>query len=71
MAKQLSSNKVSVDVFEKDKKFFASVDFADSQHSLGPTVTKDEIYSLVYSFIADLTLIAEIDRPSQQSKSQK
>ena len=70
MAKQLTSSKVSVDVFEKDREYFASVDFADSSHSLGPTATKDEIYNLVYSFISDLDLLTEIERVDEQSKNQ-
>ena len=67
MAKQLSSKKVSVDVIEKDRKFFASVDLADSQHSLGPTTSREEIYHLVFSFISDLRLVAEIHQVRQQS----
>lgn len=67
MAKQQLANKVSVDIVEKDRKFFASVDLADSQHSLGPTATKDEIYHLVHSFISDLRLMSEINRSNKQS----
>lgn len=66
MARQQLATKVSIDIIEKDRKYFASVDFADSQHSLGPTTSKDEIYHLVYSFISDLRLIAEIDSSNKR-----
>ena len=65
MAKQLSSSKVSVEVYEKDRRYCASIDFAESSHSLGPAATKDEIYRLVFDFIADLRLIDEINNSNQ------
>jgi len=67
MAKQQSANKVSVDVYEKDRKFFASVDLADSQHSLGPSASREEIYHQIFNFISDLRLVAEIDQAQQHS----
>lgn len=67
MARRLSSSKVSVDVFEKDREFFASVDLAESQHSLGPTASRDEIYHLIFNFISDLRLVAEIDKAQRQA----
>lgn len=54
-------DKVSVDVVERDKGFFADVDFNNATHSLGPTRSRDEIYHLVFSFISDLRLIAELE----------
>lgn len=60
MLKHQSLDKVSVDVYEKNRQFFASVDFANKQHALGPTATRDEIYQLVFSFIAGLRLVAEL-----------
>jgi hypothetical protein len=54
-------DKVSVDVFERDRHFFASVDFANKQHALGPATTRDEIYQLVFSFVSDLKLMTEIN----------
>ena len=59
MLKHQTLEKVSVDVYEENHQFFASVDFADSQHSLGPVTSRDEIYQLVFSFISDLRLHAE------------
>ncbi len=58
MMKHKSLDKVSVDVYQRNRQFFASVDFANRQHALGPTATRDEIYQLVFSFIADLRLVA-------------
>ncbi len=69
MAKQLSSDKVSVDIYRKDKKFFANVDFTRTQHALGPASTRDEIYYLVFHFIADLQLVSEINQTSEQTRS--
>jgi hypothetical protein len=59
MLKHQTLEKVSVDVYEENHQFFASVDFASSQHSLGPVTSRDEIYQLVFSFISDLRLLAE------------
>jgi hypothetical protein len=59
MLKHQTLEKVSVDVYEENHQFFASVDFANSQHSLGPVASRDEIYQLVFGFISDLRLFAE------------
>jgi len=64
---QKSLEKVSVDVVRRDEKFFADVGFNNSTHSLGPTNSRDEIYSLIYGFIADLRLIAELELKRKQS----
>ena len=56
------TEKVSVDVIERDAQYFADIGMASSTHSLGPTQSRDEIYHLIFSFIADLRLISEIDR---------
>jgi hypothetical protein len=61
MLKHQSFDKVSVDVYQENRQFFAAVDFAESKHSLGPTSTRDEMYQLIFSFIADLRLIAELN----------
>jgi len=61
MSQQLL-DKVSVNVIERNKKYFADVGFNNSMHSLGPTNSRDEIYSLIYGFIADLRLVAELER---------
>jgi len=54
-------DKVSVDVHERNRQFFASVDFANTQYALGPATTRDEIYQLIFSFVADLKLLPELD----------
>lgn len=59
---QQSSDKVSVEVIKRNEKFFADVGFNNSTHLLGPTNSRDEIYGLIYGFIADLHLIAELER---------
>ena len=71
MAKQQASNKLLVDVFEKDKKYFANVDFSNSQHSLGPSTSRDEIYHLIFSFISDLRLVAEIHQAERKSSAKE
>ena len=53
--------KVSIEVIEKDKHFFANVGFNQSRHSLGPTTSRDEIYQLIFNFIHDIRLISEIE----------
>jgi len=53
--------KVAVDVIEKNKQYFATVDFNYSCHSLGPAKSRDEIYQLIFNLIQDLRLIAEIE----------
>ena len=67
MAEYQFPAKVSVDVYEENRKFFASVDFADSKHALGPAGTRDEIYQLVFSFISDIPLVAEINNTNRKS----
>ena len=62
-----SLEKVSVNVVRRDEKFFADVGFNNATHSLGPTNSRDEIYSLIYGFIADLRLIAELELKRKQS----
>jgi hypothetical protein len=66
MSQQLPE-KVSVDVIERDQQFFADVGFNESKHSLGPTKSRDEIYSLIFGFISDLKLVAELERKRNQS----
>lgn len=61
MSKHQSLGKVSVDVYEESRQFFANVDFASSHQSLGPASTRDEIYQMIFSFISDLRLIAEVN----------
>ena len=61
--------KVSVDVIERDKQYFADIGMASSTHSLGPTQSRDEIYHLIYNFISDLRLISEIDRNRENRDS--
>jgi len=61
MFKRKYLDKVSVDVYERNRLYFASVDFANKQHALGPVTTRDEIYQLVFSFVSDLKLIAELN----------
>jgi len=60
MSQQQSFEKVSVDIVERDEQFFASVGIDNACHSLGPTRSRDEIYSLIYGFISDLRLITEL-----------
>jgi len=60
MSKHQALEKVCVEVYEENHQFFASVDFANSQHSIGPVTSRDEIYQLVFSFISDLRLAAEV-----------
>lgn len=60
MAKHHALEKVLVDVFCRDRKYFANVGWFQSRHSLGPANSRDEIYQLVYSFISDLRLVSEI-----------
>lgn len=67
MSQQLF-DKVSVDVVERDKQYFADVDFDNVTHSLGPTRSRDEIYSLIFSFISDLRLVAELESKRRQSE---
>lgn len=64
---QQSTDKVSVDVIRRDKQFFADIGFNNTTHSLGPTKSRDEIYSLIYGFISDLSLIAELERKNKAS----
>lgn len=64
---QQSTDKVSVDVIERDEQFFADVGFNNTTHSLGPTKSRDEIYSLIYGFISDLSLVAELERTRKVS----
>lgn len=66
MSQQLPE-KVSVDVIERDQQFFADVGFNESKHCLGPTKSRDEIYSLIFGFISDLKLVAELERKRNQS----
>jgi len=66
MSKQIS-DKVSVDVIKRDKQFFADVGFNNSTHSLGPTTSRDEIYNLIFGFISDLKLVAELERKRNKS----
>ena len=66
MSQQLP-DKVSVDVIERDEQFFADVGFDNGKHSLGPTKSRDEIYSLIFGFISDLKLVAELERKRKQS----
>jgi len=63
---QPTSDKVSIDVIKRDKQFFADVGFNDSHHSLGPTQSRDEIYSLIFGFISDLKLVSELERKRRQ-----
>ena len=65
MAKQLPLNNVSVSVFEKDEKYFASVDFANSQLSPGYTASRDNIWLQLLNFISDPGLVAELQRLSK------
>jgi len=55
-------DKVSIEVIEKDKVFFADVGFNHSRHSLGPTNSRDEIYQLIFNFIQDIRLISELEK---------
>ncbi|WP_455375212.1 hypothetical protein [Kaarinaea lacus] len=64
---QQSPDKVSVDVVKRDEQFFADVGFNDAKHSLGPTKSRDEIYSLIFGFISDLRLITELERKRNKS----
>ena len=61
-------DKVSVDVVERDQEFYADVDFNNATHSLGPTQSRDEIYSLIFGFISDLRLIAELESKNNSSQ---
>lgn len=67
MSQQLF-DKVSVDVVERDKEFYADVDFNNATHSLGPTRSRDEIYSLIFGFISDLRLVAELESKNKSSQ---
>ena len=60
-------DKVSVDVVERDQSFYADVDFNNAMHSLGPTRSRDEIYSLIFGFISDLKLVAELEAKRKTS----
>lgn len=61
-------DKVSVDVVERDQEFYADVDFNNATHLLGPTRSRDEIYSLIFGFISDLRLIAELESKNNSSQ---
>lgn len=54
-------DKVSVDVVERDEKYYADVGFNNATHSLGPTHSRDEIYGLIFGFLSDLRLVAELE----------
>ena len=56
-----------MNVFEKSAKLFVSVDFANSQHSLGPSISRDEIYHRIFNFTSDLGLVAELQQAQQHS----
>lgn len=58
--------KVSIDVIERNEQFFADVGFSNGRHSLGPTASRDEIYSLIFGFISDLRLVAELERKRKE-----
>ena len=62
MSQQQTFEKVSVDVVKRDQQFFANVGVNDASHSLGPTTSRDELYSLIFGFISDLRLISELER---------
>ncbi|MGD8571307.1 MAG: hypothetical protein PVG89_08175 [Gammaproteobacteria bacterium] len=62
MANHFVSEKVQVDVYERNRKYFANVGWHQSRHSLGPADTRDEIYQLVYGFLSDLKLMKELNQ---------
>jgi len=70
MLQRVLPEKVSVDVIEENKQFYANVGVGQSHHSLGPAKTRDEIYQLIFSFIHDIRLIAEIEFKRKQQAEQ-
>lgn len=68
MAHNPASGKVSVNVFQKDRKYFANIQWYQTQQSLGPADSRDDIYQLVYGFLADLKLAAEISQCVNQQE---
>ena len=64
---QQSTDKVSVDVIKRDKQFFANVGFNNAVYSLGPAGSRDEIYNMIYRFISDLRLVAELESKRKAS----
>jgi hypothetical protein len=68
MAHNPASGKVSVNVFQKDRKYFANIQWYQAQQSLGPADSRDDIYQLVYGFLADLKLATEIHQVAKPQK---
>lgn len=62
-----SPDKVTVEVMKRDQQFFADVGFNNTIHSLGPASSRDEIYGLIFGFISDLRLVAELDSKRKAS----
>lgn len=62
MSKHRYPEKVSVNVIQKDRQFYADVGLVNASHFLGPVNSRDEIYQLIFNFISDIRLISELEQ---------
>ena len=69
MLKQQFLGKVSVEVHEKTRQFFANLDLENLHYSLCPASSRDEIYQRIFRYLSELSLVVEANNAENASRS--